>query len=253
MKNNIIAIDVSKNYILHVDKLLERSKLEIFEWFEVPYQEIKLNTFIYKDIPSLVEGLRRRGLGPYPNYMVACMVDENPEKSIHRSINFFEPKINPENKNEYSRKEYNYVIFHELIHYITDLLYGKLPEWLTEGIAKCLDGSYKEDLTSLMTLINTYEIPDMSTMKDDTFILTTQEEQITEEGPQIIERTIYNGYDISYLMVRYIIEVYGKDYLFTLMKNKKQIPLIENQTITEAIEYYKNLYFAENTIKNPKI
>ena len=29
MKNNIIAIDVSKEYILHVDKVLERNKLEI--------------------------------------------------------------------------------------------------------------------------------------------------------------------------------------------------------------------------------
>ena len=48
MKNNIIAINTSKEYILHVDKLLERSKLDIFEWFEVPYQEFKINTYIYQ-------------------------------------------------------------------------------------------------------------------------------------------------------------------------------------------------------------
>lgn len=242
MKNNIIAIDVSKNYILHVDKLLERSKLEIFEWFEVPYQEIKINTYIYKDIPSLIEGLKRRQLSSYLNHQFSCMIDENPKKNIHRSINFYEAKVNPENPNEYNRKEYNYIIFHELIHYITDLLYGKLPEWLNEGIAMFLDGSYKEDLTNLISRINTYEIPDISTMKEDTFTLTTQEEQITKEGPKTIEKTIYNGYDISYLMIRYLIEVYDKDFLFTLIKNKKQIPTIENQILKEAIEYYKNLY-----------
>ncbi len=251
MKNNIIAVEVSKSYILHIDKLLERSKVELFEWFEVPYQEIKINTYIYKDLPSLIEGLKRRGLGPYPNYMVACIVDEDKENDIPRTINLYEPPI--ESKDSYNKKEYNQVIFHKLIHYITDILYGKLPEWLTEGVAKYLDGSYKEDLTILISRINTYEIPDISTMKEDTFILTTQEEQITKEGTKKVEKTIYNGYDISYLMVRYIIEVYGKDTLLNLMKNKSQISNIENQTLIEAIEYFNTQYLKENTIKNKKI
>lgn len=253
MKNNIIAVDVSKDYILYIDKLLERSKLDLFEWFEIPYQEIKVNTYIYKDLQSLVEGLKRRGLEPYPNNMVACMIDENPKKNIHRSINFYEPKTKSKSSNEYSKKEYNNIIIHELIHYIIDLLYGKLPEWLTEGIAKYLDRTYKEDLSELIAIINTYEIPDISTMKDDTFVLTTQEEQITEKGPKTIEKEIYNGYNISYIMVRYIIEVYGKDTLLNLMKNKNQISNIENQTLIEAIEYFNSQYLKENTIKNQKI
>ena len=31
MKNDIIAIDVSEEYVHHVDRLLERSKLEIYK------------------------------------------------------------------------------------------------------------------------------------------------------------------------------------------------------------------------------
>lgn len=240
MKNNIIAIDVSKEYILHVDKVLERSKLEIIEWFHHPYQEFKVKAFIYKDIPSLVEGLHRRGFGPYPEYMNACMIDEDIQNGIERSINLYEPSIKG-SETEYSRKEYNNVIFHELIHYITDMYYGKLPEWLTEGIAKYLDGTYKEDLTNLMSTIKTYEIPDISTMQGDSFVLSSN------------EKTIYNGYDLSYIMIRYIIEVYGKDYLFTLMQNKEQIDKIAQSTLIEAIEYFKTLYLKENTIKNQKI
>ena len=152
----------------------------------------------------------------------------------------YEPPI--ESKDSYNRKEYNQVVFHELIHYITDILFGKLPEWLTEGIAVYLDGSYKKDITNLMTLINTYEIPSIFDMKDDTFVL------VDNEG-----KTIYNGYDLSYIMVRYMIETLGKDYLFTLLKNKAQISLIEQTTLSEAIDYFNCQILEENTIKSPNL
>ena len=238
MKNDIIAIEVSETYIHHIDRLLERSKLEILEWFEQPSLTFKVRTYIYKDVESLRKGLRRRINKEYPPYMVACQIDE--EKDTQRSINIYEPPI--ESDDSYNRKEYNLVVFHELIHYITNMLYGKLPEWLTEGIAKYLDGTYKKDITNLLKLINTYEIPDVSTMKDDNFILQD------ESG-----KVIYDGYDLSYLMVRYLIETLGKDFLFTLMKNKEQITLIEQKTLTEAIEYFNCQYLEENTIKSPNL
>ena len=240
MKNDIISIDVSQDYIHHIDRLLERSKLEIFEWFEKPSKTHRVKTYIYKDIDSLRTGLKRRIGKEYPPYMVACMIDEDKEKDIPRSIKVYEPPI--ESKDSYNRKEYNQVVFHELIHYITDILFGKLPEWLTEGIAVYLDGSYKKDITNLMTLINTYEIPSIFDMKDDTFVL------VDNEG-----KTIYNGYDLSYIMVRYMIETLGKDYLFTLLKNKAQISLIEQTTLSEAIDYFNCQILEENTIKSPNL
>ena len=51
MKNDIISTDVSDTYIHHIDRLLERSKLEIFEWFEKPSETTRVKTYIYKDIP----------------------------------------------------------------------------------------------------------------------------------------------------------------------------------------------------------
>ena len=241
MKNNIIALDVSKEYILYIDKFLEISKLIIIEWFEKSYQEFKVNTFIYKDNISLREGLKRRGLGLYPSYMIACMVDEDLEKNIRRSINFYEPKTLKE------KKEYNQVVFHELIHYITDMIYGKLPEWLTEGIAKYLDGSYKENIENLINdQIKNYEIPSIKEMKGDFFVLTKFEEISSNEKKEI---TIYNGYDISYLMIRYIIETQGKTYLFELMNNKGLIEEQEEQILSSALDYFYRKYSKENTIK----
>jgi hypothetical protein len=248
MKNNIIPLDVSKSYILHVDKLIERNKLEILEWFEENISDFKVNVYIYKDNNSLREGLKRRGHGLYPAHMVACMIDEDLNNNIRRSINIYEPSINT-NEVEYSKKEYDVVIYHELIHYITNILYGKLPEWLTEGIAKYLDGSYSQDLTNLIKIIEEYEIPDISTMNGGFFVYKTY---IQEEN-ELKEKTIYNGYDLSYIMIRYIIEIYGKEYLKELLKNKEEINKIEQTILIEASEYYKSLYLKENTIKNKKI
>lgn len=249
MKNNIVGIDVSKEYILYIDKVLERGKSEILSFFETPNLDFKVTTYIYKDIESLKEGLAKRGIGPYPSYMVACMVDEDQSKLIKRSINFYEPPTKTDD-NSYTKKEYNNVIYHELIHYITDILFGKLPEWLTEGIAKYLDGSYNQDITNLINdIIPTYEIPDISTMQGDNFVITTTEERYTEEGFTYNTKYIYNGYDYSYLMVRYIIEEYGKEALFNLMKNQEEIKKIEQNILIEAIDYFNSLYLKENTIK----
>ena len=130
-------------------------------------------------------------------------------------------------------------MFHELVHYITDLLYGKLPEWLTEGIAVYLDGSYKKSLLDILDKLKTYQIPSVADMKDDMFVLED------DSGNKL-----YDGYELSYLMIRYILETLGKDYLFVLMKNKDQIELVEQTTLSDAIEYFNCQYLEENTIKS---
>lgn len=234
MKNNIIGIEVGKEYIFHVDKLLERSKTEIIAWFESPLKEFKVNTYIYKDIESLREGLKRRGLGLYPAQMVACTICESKEKSISRSLNFYDAsKKNPQNK--ITKKAYDQIIYHELVLYIIDILYGNLPEWLTKGIAKTLDGSYRDDIKELMSLINTYEIPNISDMKGDFFIL---KKYLPEKNNSSKELVIYNGYDLSYLIIRYILEFHGKSYLLNLLSNQKSLKEIEQTILSEAIAYY---------------
>ena len=101
-------------------------------------------------------------------------------------MNFFEPKDNPSD-NEWSKEEYRDVIFHELIHSIQFNLFGSCPEWLNEGIAKYLDGTYKKGIKYLLdNYINNREIP-------------LQSEIENEFGMHE-----YDSYDYAYLMVSYL-------------------------------------------------
>lgn len=250
MKNDIISISSSKEYSYHIDKLLERSKREILEWFQIPSLDFKITTFIYKDLPSLIEGLKKRGFGPYPDYMRACMIDEDLKRQIKRSINIYEVSDDLENKQSYTKKEYDKIVFHELIHYITDYLFGKLPEWVTEGIAKYLDGTYKKGIPYLMEhYIRTYEIPNINDMTGNQFVVTKKEIIESESGLKEIDRVVYDGYDYSYLIINYIIEVYGKDYLFTIMKQKDFLNSIAERLQKEALEYFNYEYNEEKNYK----
>ena len=74
--------------------------------------------------------------------MCACHKDED------NSLNFFEPKDNS-NENEWSKEEYDNVIFHELIHGIQFTLFRSNYEWFNEGIAKYLDGTYTSGMKYL--------------------------------------------------------------------------------------------------------
>lgn len=76
--------------------------------------------------------MKERKFADMPDYMCACQKDED------NSLNFFEPKDNL-SENEWSKEEYENVIFHELIHAIQFNIYGTQPEQLTEGVAKYLD------------------------------------------------------------------------------------------------------------------
>lgn len=238
MKNDIIIIDASNEYAFHLDKLIERSKNEIFTWFNKPNEDCKVKIFLYKDLNHLVSGLKARGFKDYPDYMCACMIDEDCQNNISRSINLFDPTTSLSN---FTKKEYDYIVYHELIHYITNYLFGSLPEWLTEGIAKYLDNSYKEDLTNLMSIINNYKIPSLAVMYGNNFV------------KKINNQIIYDGYDLSYLLIRYLLTIYDKNKFISLLENKNISNAYFDQLLKEAINYFNSVYSKENTIKKSKI
>ena len=127
--------DNKSNYENIVKGIIDKKSCEIFNFFNSPCIDLDCNIYIYNSIESLVNGLHKRDFKNNPSYMCACFKDED------NSLNFFEPKDNP-NSDEWSKEEYESVIFHELIHAIQYALFGTIPEWLSEGIAKYLDGTY---------------------------------------------------------------------------------------------------------------
>ena len=131
------------NYRQVIDTIINNRKKEIFDFFNCREIELPFHIYIYDSIEELVNGLRERGFKKEPDYICACHKDED------NSLNFFEPKDNP-NENEWSKEEYKNVIFHELIHGIQFTLFGSTPEWLNEGIAKYLDGTYSKGIKWLL-------------------------------------------------------------------------------------------------------
>ena len=213
---NYIVENEKSNYKDEINNIILSNKEDVFDFFNSPDLELSFNVYVYKDIDSLVKGLKERGFNNIPYYMCACQKDED------NSLNFFEPKDNP-NRNEWSKEEYKNVIFHELIHGIQFQLFGKTPEWLNEGIAKYLDGTYENGVKYLLdNYVNNKEVPN-------------QYEIENEFGCHD-----YDSYIYAYLMVSYIIDTKGKDYLIELLKDEKKLEVEKNNLLNCAINYYNN-------------
>lgn len=219
---NIIKQDKNSNYDIFIKNIINNNKSKIFNFFNSDEIELTFTIYIYDSIESLVKGLRERGFTKDPDYMCACFKEED------MSLNFFEPKDNP-NNNDWSKEEYQNVIFHELIHGIQYTLFKSTPEWINEGIANYLDGTYIKGIKWLLeNYINNNEIP-------------YQHEIENEFG-----RHQYDSYDYAYLMVHYIIEVNGKDYLIKLLKDKDKLTIETQDLLNRAIEFYNQKYFVRH-------
>ena len=219
-----IVQNKDSNYIQTINDIINDRKNNIFLFFNSKEVALTFNIYVYDSIEELVNGLRKRGFKDFPDYMCACHKDED------NSLNFFEPKDNP-SENEWSKEEYKNVIFHELIHGIQFILFGKTPEWLNEGIAKYLDGTYSKGIKWLLeNHINNNLIPNQSEIENEFGMYN------------------YDSYDYAYLMVSYLIDSLGKDNFVNILKNKKQIEKIKKDLLVNSIDYYNNKYKDETNL-----
>ena len=207
----------NSSYYKEIDKIINVRKKEIFNFFQSKELDLTCDVYVYNSIESLVKGLKERGFKKNPDYMCACFKDED------NSLNFFEPKDKP-NNDEWTKKEYKDVIFHEMIHAIVYLLFGTIPEWLNEGIAKYLDGTYGDIKWLLNNKINNNQIP-------------KQEEIENEFGWHE-----YNSYDYAYLMVSYLIDSLGRDEFINLLRDKNRINIVKSSLLANAIKYYNDKF-----------
>ena len=70
--------------------------------------------------------------------------------------------------------------------------------------------------------INNYEIPEQSEIENE------------------FGMHEYDSYDYAYLMVSYIIDTKGKDYLIELLKDKSKLEIEKNNLLNDAIDYYNS-------------
>ena len=205
-----------KNEIIEI---INARKKEIFDFFYKEELKLNFNIYLYDTIEELTREMKKRGFNDDPDYMCACFKDED------NSLNLFEPKDNP-NEQEWTKEEYKTVIFHELIHAITYSLYGTLPEWLCEGIAKYLDGTYSKGIKWLFeNYIHKTLIP----------------KQIEIENE--FGKHNYDSYDYAYVMVSYLIETLGQDRFNQMLEFKEILKQESENLLLKAICYYNIKYF----------
>ncbi len=216
--NRYICTNRNKNYQTEVEDILISRKQEILDFFNVSDDgQFNFNVYIYNTIDDLVNGMKNRGFKSMPTYMCACYKDED------NSLNFFEPNDNP-SENKWSKEEYKNVIFHEEIHGIQSIVYGHQPEWLTEGIAKYLDGTYSKGIKYLLDYINKTNVPTMYELENE------------------FGMHDYDSYKYSYLMVNYLIETLGKDNFLIAIKSSETIKNLSNNLVTKAVDYYNKKF-----------
>ena len=207
----------NSNYYKELDNIINNSKKDIFNFFNSEEIDLPVTIYVYNSIEDLVNGVRSRGYINDPDYMCACQKDED------NSLNYFEPKDNPSD-NEWSKEDYKRVIFHELVHSIQFNLFGTTPEWINEGIAKYLDGTYSKGIKYLLdNYINNNPIPNQYEIENE------------------FGNHSYDSYDYAYIMVSYIIDYYGKDKLIEVLNNKEELDIIKKDLLVNSINYYNNI------------
>lgn len=218
-ENKYICSNRGRTYKKRIERIIQENKPKILDFFGVKDNgEFNYKIYIYDNIESLKLGLYARGFKDSPEYMCACFKDED------CSLNFFEP-VDEAIENEWTKDEYDIVIFHELIHAIEHSIYGQQPEWLSEGIAKYLDGTYSHGIKYLLqNYLNKVPVPKMKEL---------EEEFGFHE---------YDSYDYAYIMVSYLLETMGKENFLKFLDNANEITAMSNNLIERAFKYYETYF-----------
>ena len=201
--------------IEEIAKYLDDNALKIFEFFEVevPSDKLKINIVSTKED---FDKLFQEAWGYEPeNYSVGFA--KNNEITY---LSIFEyDKTTHAYKPEDFQKALDYykkTLVHEFVHYVNYIFKkkhdcGYTERYLSEGLATCLSGQ-KDNLKLAF---------DMS--KDE--ILSS--------------RDCYKGY---YLVTKYLLNNYDKDFVFELIKsNRKAREFFNNELYDKAKNYYDSL------------
>ncbi len=140
--------------------------------------------------------------------------------------------INQENiksQNELSDKAK--INVHEFIHIVNkEKVYKKRVVWLDEGVASYLDGErdYLKENDKFNNFLNTkiLNIKNLPAMND-----------LSHKGSGF-KQDLYNGYDLAYLCVRYLVETYNKDKFIQILRDYDLSIEIGKTILQDAIDYY---------------
>lgn len=136
-----------------------------------------------------------------------------------------------ENLNEENLMKNVCTIFHELVHIINkEKFYDKRVLWFDEGLAQNLSGEMS-GITSKQIKIIVDNLSDLNQ-----FSLSS-----LEHGDSFVNEK-YNGYEICYLCVRYLIDTMDHKEFLKLLKSSKSQELVGKELLSKVIIFYNNQY-----------
>ena len=178
----------------------------------------EFRNFIYK-IRGEKESLPEYATGTYDNGMINA---------------FIKPNIDI-NSNDYKIKLYlaNHELFHILyMQYILKNDYQKRIVWYDEGMAQFLSGEMDE-------LLNIEKFKKFYLkVKNNTLVIPNLNE--IEHGTNFCNNN-YNGYDLSYLCIRYLREIMTNEEFQNLMSNFSKIKEYGINIVENMFAYYDSI------------
>lgn len=206
-------------------ELLEIKTEEYEKLFNMQIKEIKINyfdnietfrKFIYEIRKE--ESLPKYATGTYDNGMINAYIEK--DKQIKRI----------------------YTASHELFHilymkYILKNDYSKRIIWYDEGMAQYMSGE-KDKLKEEEKFKEFYQ-----KAKENTKVIPNLNE--LEHGNSFYNEN-YNGYDLSYLSIKYLSEILDEKEFINLMSDFNQIKEKGKNIVNEMFEYYNSKYKLKN-------
>lgn len=208
---------------------------EILGFLEIPeFVDYGLEIHIYNSRDSYINHIKSQG-GEDVGYNLASF----DEKRI-------DLVITDENIRKYSKVHLLNNIMHECVHLLYYVYYQLKDNdsrvvWFDEGLAYNLSGQM-DDCRDFNKFKNFYfknvvnkhlQIPKIE------YLLKHGNKHGEFEDE---ETNLYSGYHISYVIVRYLLEVLPKNRLFNLLGNYEEIIAKGDKYLTEALKYYDNLF-----------
>lgn len=198
-----------------ISKILDRNVPKILDFYEEKNLD-KCEAYLFESLHELKKYLDDNNISSLenqPEFMMAASND-NIIYYISKNDSIFDSMTD---------EEYDRVIYHEAIRQVSNYLYGPLPTWLNEGIATYLDGTYNTIVKDIFDKYgDRFVVPQLNELEGDTF--STQE---------------YDGFDMSYILVSYLIETRGIKKFLNIVKDPDVRKRVSTKDLIDACEFYK--------------
>ena len=204
-----------KDLIGYLDNYLTEQAKRIFDFFEVEMPNTKISINIIptkKEFDEIYKSVWNRNAESW------CIGFYDDKQITYLSLNDYKNTSHAFKQEDYgfALEYYKKTIVHEFVHYVNDLFKikygcGHTEKYLSEGLATCL--SNQKENTNLKF---DYSLDDI-----------------------LNSRGCYNGW---YLLTKYLIENYDKQFIFSLIKsNRKAREFLQDELYHKASRYYKKI------------